>query len=121
MPDSFYQALFIFVPVAVLLFLGKHYLRPNIRKRVQKEIETRLFAESPTFVTETLTLTKDIGGFYKFRVEGIVAGLTNGSVEIRIVEGTHSGTTFLSWNYQTPADLDLKAEYAQLYATPPAQ
>lgn len=119
MPNSFYQALILFVPIAVLLLLGKKYFRPNIRNRVKKEIETRLFAESPTFVTETMTLQKDTGGFYTFRVEGLVAGLTNGSVEIRIVEGTHSGQAFLTWNYQTPADLDLKAEYAQLYAQPP--
>lgn len=115
MPESFYQALIIFLPLATVVLMIRKYARPNIRKRVQKEIESRLFAESPTFVVETLTLEKSAGGFYTFRVEGLVAGLTDGGVEIRIVEGSHSGKAFLKWDYQKPETLDLKPELTEFY------
>lgn len=118
MHESFYQALVIFAPVAAIVLVGRKYVRPNIKKRVKKEIENRLFAESPTFVVEDLVLEKNPGGFYTFRVEGLVAALTDGSLEMRIVEGTHSGTAFLKWDYQKPEPVDLKPQYSELYPKP---
>jgi hypothetical protein len=118
MPESFYQALLIFSPLTLIAFLGRKYIRPNVKKRVKLEIEYRLFAESPTFVVEDLVLEKNVGGFYTFRVEGLVAGLTDGAVEIRIVEGTHSGTRFLNWGYHKPEPMDLKPQYQELYPKP---
>ena len=118
MPESFYQALIIFAPLAALVLVGRKYARPNVKKRVQKEIEHRLFAESPTFVVEDLQLVKNPGGFYTFRVEGLVASITDGSLEMRIVEGTHSGTAFLKWGYQKPEPVDLKPQYSDLYPKP---
>lgn len=118
MPDSFYQALLIFIPIALVIVWGLKRMRPNFIHRVKKDIQHRLFAESPTFVVEDMHVEKSTGGFYTFRVEGLVAGLTDGSLEVRIVEGTHSGTAFLAWNYQKPDELDLKPEYAELYKKP---
>lgn len=118
MPNSFYQALVIFLPLAAVFLLARKYVRPNLKKRVTRDIENRLFAESPTFVVEDLVLEKNAGGFYTFRVEGLVASLTDGSVEIRIVEGSHSGTGFLKWDYQKPEPVNLKPEYSELYPKP---
>lgn len=115
MPESFYQALFIFIPLATIFLLARKYVRPNVKNQVKRDIENRLFAESPTFVVEDLVLEKNTGGFYLFRVEGLVASLTDGSVEMRIIEGSHSGKTFLKWDYQKPLPVDLKPQYADLY------
>ena len=119
MPESFYQALAIFIPFSTVLYLvaGK-YIRPNVKKRVRRDIETRLFAESPTFVVEDLVIDKSPGGFYIFHVEGLVASLTDGSLEMRIVDGSHSGTAFLEWNYQKPKPVDLRPQYTDLYPKP---
>lgn len=118
MSYSFYQALLIVIPIAGIILLLRKYMRPNIRSRVKKEIESRLFAESPTFVIEDLVLEKNSGGFYSFRVEGLVVGLINRNLEIRIVEGTHSGKAFLTWTYQKPENLDLKVQYSEMYPKP---
>ena len=118
MPESFYQALLIFVPIVSAIFLIRKYTRPNVQARVKKDIEHRLFAESPTFVVEDLILEKSTGGFYTFRVEGLVVGLADGTVEIRIVEGSHSGTTFLKWDYLKPESVNLKPQYTDLYPKP---
>lgn len=115
MPDSFYQALVIFIPVACLLLWAIKHKKPNTQKKVRQDIEHRLFVESPTFVTEVMNLTKDPGGFYVFRVEGLVANVTDGSLEPRIVHGSHSGTAFLKWEYEKPEVLDLKGQYSELY------
>ena len=119
MPESFYQALVIFIPFTTVFFvLVKQYVRPNIKKRVRRDIENRLFAESPTFVVEDLMLEKSEGGFYVFHVEGLVASLTDGSLEMRIVKGSHNGTDFLEWNYQKPQPIDLRPQYTELYPKP---
>ncbi len=118
MPDSFYNALAIFLPLALVAFAVRRAMRPNVRKKVKKEIENRLFAESPTFVAEDINLYKDPGGFYAFRVEGLVANVTDGSVEVRIVQGTHSGKAFLTWEYRKPQSVDLKAQFTGLYPKP---
>ena len=67
MPYSFYTALVIFLPFAIIVFALYRAMRPNVHQRVKREIETRLFAESPTFVAEDINLYKDPGGFYAFR------------------------------------------------------
>ena len=118
MPYSFYTALVIFLPFAIIVFALYRAMRPNVHQRVKREIETRLFAESPTFVAEDINLYKDPGGFYAFRVEGLVANITDGNLEVRIVQGTHSGKAFLTWNYVQPPSLDLKDQFTGLYHKP---
>lgn len=118
MPYSFYQALLLFIPLACIILLLRKYMRPNIRNRVKKDIASRLFAESPTFVVEDLVLEKNSGGFYSFHVEGLVLGLIDRNLEVRILDGTHNGKTFLTWDYQKPEDLDLQVQYSEMYPKP---
>ena len=116
MSESFYQALVLFIPFAIAFFvIARKRTRPSMEKKIVYEIKTRLFAESPTFVVEDLMLQQSAGGFYIFHVEGLVASLTSGNLEMRVVKGSHSGKDFLEWNYQQPQPIDLRSQYTDLY------
>lgn len=118
MPASFYQALVLFIILVSLGYLLRKYYRSKGPTRVRHDINSRLFAESPTFVTEHFELNKQ-PGFYSFRVEGVVACTSEDLLEIRIVEGTHNGVDFLSWSYVTLPTLDAVKEWKSLYPVPP--
>ena len=117
MPASFYQALFIFTMLVGIAVSARFFLKNRIPSRIRKEIKHRSFAESPTFVMEHLEL-RWTAGFYTFRIEGIVASTTDSLLEIRIIEGTHSGTAFLTWKYHTPDIVAGEKEWRAWYPKP---